>query len=100
MQDKTKVTRPPSRFAGKLPSLALHMALVISASAGCYVWLDQQMAAQQQQRIEDFGEQAATMVELHTTNLLTQTQLIAQQPDLSSAAVIKAVMPEGGNVQQ
>ncbi|MFZ3194415.1 MAG: phosphomannomutase/phosphoglucomutase [Moraxellaceae bacterium] len=92
------MTRPPSRFAGKLPSLALHMALVVSASAGSYVWLEQQLAQQQQQRVQDFGEQAATLVELHVANLLTQTQLLAQQPDLRSAAIIKAVIPEGGTV--
>ena len=92
------MTRPPSRLAGKLSSLALHIALVISASASCYIWLDQQLAQQQQQRIEDFGEQAATMVELHVANLHTQTQLLAQQPDLTSAAIIKAVIPAGGTV--
>lgn len=92
------MTRPPSRFAGKLPSLVLHIVLVVSASAGSYVWLDQQIAQQQQQRVQDFGEQAATMVELHAANLQTQTELLAQQPDLNSAAVIKAVIPEGGTV--
>jgi len=92
------MTRPPSRFAGKLPSLVLHIILVVSASAGSYVWLDQQLTQQQQQRVQDFGEQAATMVELHTANLQAQTELLAQQPDLNSAAVIKAVIPEGGTV--
>lgn len=98
MQKKTRMTRPPSRFAGKFPSLALHMALVISASAGSYLWLGQQLTQQQQQRVQDFGEQAATMVELHVANLQAKTELLAQQPDLSSAAIIKAVIPEGGSV--
>lgn len=98
MQKKTRMTRPPSRFAGKFPSFALHMALVISASAGSYLWLDQQLTQQQQQRVQDFGEQAATMVELHVANLQAKTELLAQQPDLSSTAIIKAVIPEGGSV--
>ncbi|MFA9203755.1 MAG: hypothetical protein ACEQSD_07145, partial [Flavobacteriales bacterium] len=87
------MTRPPSRFAGKIPSLALHIALVLSASAGSYVWLAQQLAQQQQQRVQDFGEQAATMVELHVANLQAKTELLAQRPDLRSAAIIKAVIP-------
>ena len=88
----------PSRVSGKLSSIALHLVLVISASAGSYVWLDQQLTEQQQQRVQDFGEQAATMVELHAANLLTQTQLLAQQPDLQSRATIKAVIPTDGTV--
>ncbi|MFA9204605.1 MAG: hypothetical protein ACEQSD_11455, partial [Flavobacteriales bacterium] len=92
------MTRPPSRFAGKIPSLALHIALVLSASAGSYIWLGQQLAQQQQQRVQDFGEQAATMVELHVANLQAKTELLAQQPDLRSAAIIKAVIPAEGSV--
>ena len=98
MQDNTTMTRPPSRFAGKIPSLALHIALVLSASAGSYIWLGQQLAQQQQQRVQDFGEQAATMVELHVANLQAKTELLAQQPALRSAAIIKAVIPAEGNV--
>lgn len=92
------MTHSPSRFAGKLSSLTLHIVLVISASAASYIWLDQQLVQQQQQRVQDFGEQAATMVELHVTNLQAKTALLAQQPDLHSAAVIKAVIPAEGTV--
>ncbi|MEC7119481.1 MAG: hypothetical protein VXW65_06235 [Pseudomonadota bacterium] len=90
--------RHAARTSGKITNLALHMILVIAASAGSYFWLSQQAVKQQQLQVTQLGQQAATLVERHAANWLAQTQLLAQQPDLQSPATLKAVIPAEGSV--
>jgi phosphomannomutase/phosphoglucomutase len=96
VQDNAKHT--PSRFSGKLNALAFHVLMTFSASAGGYFVLQQMVDSASVQQTKAVGEQISALIEQQTSSLKAQTALIAQQPDLQSSAVLKAVIPAEGTV--
>lgn len=96
MQDDAKSSN--SRFSGKLNALAVHVLLTLSVSAGGYFILQQMVDQAELQQTTVVGQQIATLIEQYAQSIDAQTQLIAQQPDLKSQAVLKAVIPNEGTV--
>ncbi len=96
MQDKSN--NPPSRSAGKLQALSLHIILILAASAGNYFFLQQLTERESLEETKAFGQQAAALIERQGQDWIAQTHLLAQQPSLQSQATLKAVIPVEGVV--
>lgn len=100
MQDNGKdtTTQQSSRFSGKLNALAFHVILGLSVSAGSYFVLQQMAESFAVHRTQAVGQQVATLIELQAASWQAQTALLAQQPDLKTPAILKAVIPVDGTV--
>lgn len=90
--------KQPNRLQGKLSAIASHVLLILAATGAQYYYGQQQAQHNQQQQLDHFSKQIKMLIEQQADAWQAQTRLLAQQPSLSSAATIKAVIPVDGTV--
>ncbi|HEY4713997.1 MAG TPA: hypothetical protein VIH30_07145, partial [Aquirhabdus sp.] len=78
--------------------LAMHVALAITVGISSYYLTDYLVSQQQTQAVNQFGQQAALLVDRRIDTWIAQSHLLAQQPTLKSDSKIKAMIGTDGLV--
>lgn len=80
-----------------LPIVA-SLALSGAAATGGYFTLQHWTQQQQQALVYSAGQQLAALIEQYNQGLITQSQLLAQQPNLQSSGQVRALSAPDGSV--